>query len=365
MLMQNSRTQKFARFLFPILLVFALLAAPGAALPDDEPLETSAFSKWELSNNGKDFFLRATCLNNHAILLQFANTFERKIADISKTFAISLEPVDRDLFKFDEGDYEICEVFVDGIGYQARASRAGSAIAISDPGLFKSLLASAHAQFVISFPELALSYTFPLEGLKKAFNRVKYLHLQKELEENAIAMKIFSNAGSIAILLAAAGATGWFLLRRKKISGSGQSKAGERTDGGENTGAKKQTKKSGPTFGTGKTSRERRASFTYKKNEYQDFGKKTRDDFYDRANFGDPFGGRPAGAPQEVRKAFEFFGLPENASLAEIRDERTFLLKACHPDRFQGDENAMKKAEEQTKKINYNFDILARYYKKS
>lgn len=368
----QSLTRQLSSSFLAILLLAALFFANLARAEDvsqagENPWTISAFSNWELAHNDNQFTIRTVSLNNPAILLQFANSFEERIASIPETFRISLELVDRDLVKFDEGDYENCEIFVDGIGYRAHAARNGDSIDIVDKSLARAILASNHAQFVISFPDLAISYTFPVIGFKAAFNRVKYLHLQLELEKRGKAIQAFSHVGSVCILIAAAVGIGMFLRARKRHAGakkqeaqkadkkSGQAKSGAtraRTQG-KAQGAR-QGHAAGSSRATYDSSGKSRASSGY------------NDNFYERANFGNPFGSSYAasGMPPDARNALEFFNLPQNATLAEIREKRTFLLKAYHPDRFQGDEAAMKMAEEQTKKVNYNFDILEKYYNK-
>lgn len=195
----QAPNRPFAVVTFVLLLV-ALLFHANTARPETpqgtgDPWTIYAFSNWELAHNDNQFTIRTVSLNNPSILLQFSNSFEERIASLPQTFGISLEMVDKDMAKFDEGDYENCEIFVDGIGYHAHAARNGDSINIEDKSLARTILASSHGQFVISFPDLAISYTFPVAGFKAAFNRVKYLHLQLELEKRGKAIQTFSYAG--------------------------------------------------------------------------------------------------------------------------------------------------------------------------
>lgn len=359
--------------LLVVLLFHANTARPEIPQGAGDPWTISAFSNWELAHDDNQFTIRTVSLNNPAILLQFSNSFEERIANIPETFGISLELVDKDMAKFDEGDYENCEIFVDGIGYHAHAARNGDSINIEDKSLARAILASNHGQFVISFPDLAISCTFPVGGFKAAFNRVKYLHLQLELEKRGKAIQIFSYAGSVCILIAAAVGIGIFLRSRKRLADAkkqdakqekpeANKKSAPAREKSKTAKAKTQGKAQGGTRSSGQGREHSRA--TYDSSGKSRASSSYNDNFYERANFGNPFGSSSttAGMPLDARNALEFFNLPQTATLAEIRDKRTFLLKAYHPDRFQGDEGAMKMAEEQTKKVNYNFDILARYY---
>ena len=373
----QAPNRPFAVVTFVLLLVARLFhantARPETPQGTGDPWTIYAFSNWELAHNDNQFTIRTVSLNNPSILLQFSNSFEERIASLPQTFGISLEMVDKDMAKFDEGDYENCEIFVDGIGYHAHAARNGDSISIEDKSLARTILASSHGQFVISFPDLAISYTFPVAGFKAAFNRVKYLHLQLELEKRGKAIQTFSYAGSICILIAAAVGIGMFLRSRKRLADAKKQDAKqekpEADKKGGPAGEKSKTAKA-KTHGNAQTgARSARQGHKSSRATYDSSGRSRasasyNDNFYERANFGNPFGSSSAaaGMPPDARNALEFFNLPQTATLAEIRDKRTFLLKAYHPDRFQGDEAAMKMAEEQTKKVNYNFDILARYY---
>src|SRR5437588_3614319 len=51
-------------------------------------------------------------------------------------------------------------------------------------------------------------------------------------------------------------------------------------------------------------------------------------------------------------------GVPENATLAEIRTAHRDLAKVWHPDRFGSDDRLRKKAENQLKVINDAYDYL-------
>lgn len=64
-----------------------------------------------------------------------------------------------------------------------------------------------------------------------------------------------------------------------------------------------------------------------------------------------------------IKEALSFFGLNTESTLDDIKNRRLFMLKAYHPDRFENDKNSIEQAEQQTKRLNYYFNILTNYYK--
>ena len=61
---------------------------------------------------------------------------------------------------------------------------------------------------------------------------------------------------------------------------------------------------------------------------------------------------------KEIAEAKELLGLPERASMAEIKTTYHELLKQWHPDRGQGDQAA---CNAMTSKINAAYQVILRY----
>ena len=70
----------------------------------------------------------------------------------------------------------------------------------------------------------------------------------------------------------------------------------------------------------------------------------------------------PAGGiPSDLKRDYEFLGIPFDASKAEIAKTYKKLLIKHHPDRHAGNKNNTEKATEVTKKINLSFQRIKIY----
>lgn len=328
-----------------------------------KPVAGYPLAKWELVHNEKDFTLETRALNNPAALVRLANSFETRFVKMAATFHISLALSRQELSRFGDGNIARCVIFVDGKEYATRAVRRDSIIIIDEPAFVGALLASTHERFVIGFPALAISLTFPVAGLKQALHKVRALQTQFRAAARSESRKSFATGGSIAII--AATLTGFALfawsLWRQKAHAEEEDDAGRTAQGTE----KAQGKKARARRETGKKPQGGRHFRTEAENAYswQSWNERETSDekFFERANFANPFA-QASAIPADVRSALKFFGLPEKTTFADARKKRNFMLKAYHPDRFENDAAARAQAEEETKLINYNFDILEKYF---
>ncbi|MBS1902369.1 MAG: DnaJ domain-containing protein [Bacteroidetes bacterium] len=62
--------------------------------------------------------------------------------------------------------------------------------------------------------------------------------------------------------------------------------------------------------------------------------------------------------PSEVKKYFDVLEIPFGSSLADAQKAYRELINVWHPDRFQGNENLRRKAEERTKRINEAYGFV-------
>lgn len=359
----NDMKRLYGRMAIRACLLFIgcmLFSAPSFAA-----MAISEFGHWELAHRNSEFTLSTRPRNSHDARLQLAGSFATPFAKLPETFQISLKLAGEALKDFDEGESERCVIFVDGIKYVTHVKRQRSMIELDVPELGAALLASRHENFVIGFPALAISWTFPVGGLTQAFNRVRVLQEQMGIAERETARKNFGVAGSVGIVCAAL--LGfcflvWGLLRKKRLARVENPHAETRAHAQNEKTRPGRARKSGFGNARGQSEKDYRAE-AGRAYAYQSRGgsQKAAEDFYERANFGSSFG-HSSSLPPDVIAALKFFGLSENATFREAHKKRNFMLKAYHPDRFENDANARAAAEEETKQINYNYDILQKYF---
>lgn len=347
----------------PILVFLFFVALQFFSTPAFPAMAVSEFGQWELAHDDRNFTLSTKPLNVRGVSLHLSGIFSTPFAKMPESLRISLLLAGSVLEGFAEDKSERCIIFVDGIKYVAHIKRQHSAIDLDVPELGPALLASKHENFVIGFPSLAISWTFPVGGLTQAFNRVRVLQEQMGIAAREESRKTFGMAGSVAIVCAAL--LGfcfliWRILRQKSQTRAEHPHAETRAEP-ENEKARQGSARK---FRFGKSRDQREKDYRAKADRAYNFQSQSRgaqDDFFERANFGGAFG-HSTSLPPEVMRAFEFFGLPKNANFREARKKRNFMLKAYHPDRFENDATARAEAEEETKQINYNFDILEKHF---
>ena len=65
---------------------------------------------------------------------------------------------------------------------------------------------------------------------------------------------------------------------------------------------------------------------------------------------------------ETYKEYLKILELSENASLDDIKNARKELIKVWHPDRFENDENLIKRANCKTQKINEAYEYLTKNY---
>ncbi|MEM5948829.1 J domain-containing protein [Spirochaetia bacterium 38H-sp] len=64
----------------------------------------------------------------------------------------------------------------------------------------------------------------------------------------------------------------------------------------------------------------------------------------------------------EIQKAFDVLGLSYDSSFPMVKKAYREAMRRFHPDRIQGDEEALKKATEEAKKINHAYSVLKDFF---
>lgn len=105
-------------------------------------------------------------------------------------------------------------------------------------------------------------------------------------------------------------------------------------------------------------SQAQKKTFTFnKKNQQQTFTKKPEPDY--------KIYKAPKIVPPQVRKDFDFFGLPLSAGIDDCKDVYKKLLKVYHPDKHSSDPKKLKTATEYSARVNTAYKRLIDWIKQN
>lgn len=363
--MRQLRRDCFPALLANFLIVLALLGCQA------EEQSKRVFSFWTLNRGEGKFTLKSDSLSPPGATISISGGYDEKSAQPEETRLVF--PPDAGVNSAPATDLP-CVIVVDGKASNSRASLEENVFTIDWPELPAKAPNSPAGYLSFEFPEFGVSFVFSLKGLAPACKALGHFKAESPLSENFFLLAVPALCCALAV--------GVYILLRERRPQASRKSAGPTTQDGadssenansaqrnaskknedpgqENEDPGKESKK-GEThenarhswreaweYAEGKRGKQRRRA----QGEKRDYG---REDYQKQR--------KPeseAEAPgAELKKACEFFDLPENASFDEIRKKRTLLLKFFHPDRFENDPAARDQAELETKKVNAFYELL-------